>query len=129
MGVRRLCRLFLCPPVTADVRPHKNRYRSTSPQPMNERHTVTLNVRYDIPEEEWAKILDVYRSMDGWLEGAGIASWYGSEHDSRFIIASVEPSGILLEAQIEPDLWASWVTVLCARLTNALGREVQDAEL
>ena len=33
------------------------------------RQEITLNVRYDISEQEWAKVGAVYRSMDGWMVG------------------------------------------------------------
>ncbi len=39
------------------------------------------------------------------------------------------PSGLLLCGQVESSLWCSWLTVLCARLSLALGGEVYDAEM
>ena len=95
---------------------------------MTDRNRITLNIRYDLPEQEWSKVLAVYRSMEGWIEGAPISRWYGSDADAKFIEASVEPGGIVFEGVVEPSLWTSWLTVLCARLTHALGREIHDAE-
>ena len=91
--------------------------------------SITLNIRYDISESEWEKIGEVYRSMDGWLEGQQSPCWYGVEGDLRYIWASVEPSGVLFEGEIETRLWIGWLTVLCAKLTLALQREVHDAEM
>ncbi len=91
--------------------------------------SITLNVPHDLTDEEWAKVAAVYASMDGWREGEALPTWYGTEADQAYIIASAEPSGLLLEGLLEPDLWTGWLTVLCARLSLALGREVHDAEM
>jgi hypothetical protein len=91
--------------------------------------SITLNVPYDLPQDDWAKILSVYQSLDGWIEGADWPSWYGNEGDERFITVSSEPSGLLFTAQMDQKLWTAWVSVLCSRLTQALGREVRDAEM
>jgi hypothetical protein len=91
--------------------------------------SITLNVPYDLPDEDWDKIGAVYKSMDGWLESQDGPLWYGTDRDARYIYASVEPSGLLIEGQIDPMLWTGWITVLCARLTLTLGREVHDAEM
>ena len=90
---------------------------------------ITLNIHHDLSEEEWAKIAAVYASMDGWLAGAKSPAWYGQEGDARFIWASVEPGGIQLGGEVDASLWTGWLTVLCARLSLALGRAVHDAEM
>ena len=92
-------------------------------------HTITLNIRYDIPESEWQKVSEVYKTMDGWLEGQQLPSWYGTEDDPNYICASVEPGGIQFVGKLESALWTGWLTVLCSRLTLALGREIHDAEM
>lgn len=91
-------------------------------------HEITLNVRYDIPEREWQIVSDIYRSMDGWLAAEDLPRWYGTEDDEKYILASVEPGGIQFGGKIEAALWTSWLTVLCARLSVALGREIHDVE-
>jgi len=91
--------------------------------------TITLNVSAYLSEQEWAKVMEVYRSMDGWIEGAEWPSWYGSEADPCYITVSAEPSGLVLSANIDPPLWTGWLTVICARLTLALGTAVHDAEM
>lgn len=91
--------------------------------------SITLNVPYDLPEADWQKIAAVYKSMDGWLENEISPAWYGTDKDHRYIWASVEPSGLLIEGEIDPGLWTGWISVLCAKLTHALGREIHDAEM
>ena len=95
---------------------------------MNEQ-TITLNLPYDLTDDEWAKVDAVYRSMDGWLNHPSEPFWYGVQGDPRSISASSEPSGLLLEGVIEHHLWTGWLTVLCARLTLSLNREICDAEM
>lgn len=88
---------------------------------------ITLNVPIDLTEAEWAKIGEVYKSMDGWTEVVPGPAWYGKEGDPQWIWASAEPSGLQFCGNLESAHWISWITVLCARLTLALGREVHDA--
>ena len=90
-------------------------------------HSITLNIPYDLPDADWHKIAAVYKSMDGWLENPDGPSWYGTDQDARYIYASVEPSGLVIEGEIDAILWTGWITVICARLSLALGREVHDA--
>lgn len=90
---------------------------------------ITLNIRYDIPENEWKLIFNVYRGMDGWLESEDLARWYGTEDDAKYIWASVEPGGIQFAGKIDGDLWTAWIATLCARLSVVLGREIHNAEI
>ncbi len=92
-------------------------------------HRVTLNVRYDQPQEAWDAVMRVYESMPGWLGAADLPRWYGTEDETQFVWASVEPGGIVFEAHMEPEQWETWIKVLCSRLSAALGRSVHDAEL
>jgi len=88
--------------------------------------TITLNLPYDLSDAEWDKVAAVYRSMDGWIEEH--AGWFGPWQGERYIAASVEPSGLLVEGNVDPRLFGDWITTLCARLTAALGRDIHDAE-
>ena len=88
---------------------------------------MTLNVRCDSPDDEWTKVLAVYRGTDGWIEGAEYPSWYGVEGDVTFIEVSSEPSGLVFHGRTDEERWTGWLTLLCARLTLALGRPVHDA--
>ncbi|TXC79678.1 hypothetical protein FRZ40_35590 [Paraburkholderia azotifigens] len=91
--------------------------------------SITLNVPTNLSPEDWGKVAAVFRTLDGWLGDPHGAYWYGREGDARYICASAEPSGLLLCGQVESSLWCSWLTVLCARLSLALGGEVYDAEM
>jgi hypothetical protein len=55
------------------------------------RQEITLNVQYDILEQEWAKVGAVYRSMDGWIADKHGPAWYGREGDS---LCSRSPSTV-----------------------------------
>lgn len=90
---------------------------------------ITLNIRYDIPESEWTIIGDIYKNMDGWLGSDGLPRWYGTEDNAKYIYASVEPGGIQFVGNMDPAYWTAWMTVLCAKLSIALGREIHDAEM
>lgn len=88
---------------------------------------ITLNIPYDLTEQEWSKVMTVYKSMDGWLDDKDGPAWYGRTGEARYIWASVEPSGIQFCGEVETPVWIGWLTVLCARMSLALGREVHDS--
>jgi hypothetical protein len=90
---------------------------------------ITLSLPYDLTREQWAVVNDVFHGMDGWIGASDhqIPQWYGVEGSERFIVASVEPSGLLVEGNVDLDLWIGWITVLCARLSLRLNMEVRDA--
>ena len=90
--------------------------------------SITLNLPFDLSEVESVKIMAVYREMDAWIENEELPCWFGKLNDTKFIVASLEPSGLLLEGNLDPLLFRGWITKLCAKLTLALGREIYDAE-
>ena len=92
------------------------------------KHTITLNLRYNLSDSKWAQVWEEYKQMDGWKEHANTPSWYGIEGDTLYINASSEPSGLVLDGTIETNHWIAWLTVLCARLSIVLKREIHDAE-
>lgn len=92
-------------------------------------HRITLNIRYDQPQDEWDAVMKVYESMPGWLGAVDLPRWYGTEDEARYVSASVEPGGVVFEARMEPELWKHWIEELCTRLSAGLGRSVHDAEL
>ena len=96
---------------------------------MSIEQSITLNLPCDLTDEEWAKVAAVYRAMGDCIEGQEVACWFGPPESSRFVSASVEPSGLVIQGNIEPGHFRGWVTKLCAKLTAALGREVYDAEV
>jgi hypothetical protein len=89
---------------------------------------ITLSLPYNLTDQQWKIVDEVYRSMDGWV-GSGDAQWYGSEGDPRYIWVSSEPSGLLVSGNLPERDWTGWLTVLCARLSLRLGFEVRDAEM
>ena len=91
--------------------------------------SITLNLPSDLADSEWAKVMAVYESMDDWVPEQAVPCWFGPLDSPKYLAASVEPSGLLLEGNIDPLLFRGWVTKLCAKLTVALGREVYDAEV
>jgi hypothetical protein len=94
--------------------------------------TITLSLPYDLTSEQWAVVDEVFRSMDGWLgytDGDNTPQWYGSESSDRYVWASVEPGGLLLEGNLEPEHWTGWISVLCARPSRRLDLDVCDAEI
>ena len=90
---------------------------------------ITLNLPYDLSEQEWEKVSAVYKSMGGWLDNTEQAYWYGTEEDNEYIYASVEPSGLVISGKVNEMMWLGWVTKICAKLSHALNREVYDAEM
>ncbi|MGB3511620.1 MAG: hypothetical protein WBA93_20755 [Microcoleaceae cyanobacterium] len=95
---------------------------------MNVKQTITLNLPYDLSDSDWEKVSIVYKQMDGWIDNHDGPYWFGTEEDDQYIWASVEPSGLLLSGKIDEMIWIGWITVLCAKLTLALGREIHNAE-
>jgi hypothetical protein len=98
----------------------------------NTHNTITLSLPYDLTDDQWDVVAEVYRSMDGWIEpseGDYSPQWYGPEESERWIWASIEPSGLLLVGNLPVSHWIGWISVLCARLSIRLGIEVRDAEM
>ncbi|MBU2713188.1 hypothetical protein [Zooshikella harenae] len=91
--------------------------------------SITLNIPHDLSDEEWEKISEVYRNMDGWIDGIDFPYWYGTESDDRYISVSYEPSGLLFTGKVNDDLWVGWLTQICAKLSIALRREIHDATM
>ncbi len=67
--------------------------------------------------------------MGDWVSGQAVACWLGPLGSSNFLAASVEPSCLVLEGNVDSLLFRGWVTKLCAKLTLTLGREAYDAEV
>lgn len=94
--------------------------------------TITLSLPYDLTEKQWKIVDEVFRSLDGWLGcklDDNTPQWYGTVSSKQYVWASVEPSGLLVEGNLEQALWTGWISVLCARFSLRLGVEVRDAEM
>ena len=85
-------------------------------------HHCNLNIRYDLPDELWAKVAKLYERMPGWMGyKSGIPHWFGTEEDEVFIEASVEPSGLSFYAQMNSEDWASWIEAFKLEASKVLG--------
>ncbi|WP_339240555.1 hypothetical protein MKX40_07620 [Paenibacillus sp. FSL R5-0517] len=92
-------------------------------------HHCNLNIRYDLPDEVWAKIAKVYERMPGWMGyNSGIPYWFGTEEDEVFIEASVEPSGLSFYAQMNSEDWTSWIESFKLEASKVLGFDVGEPE-
>jgi len=99
--------------------------------------TRNLNIRYDLPEEIWNKVPDVYKSMEGWLgfgDGnngeEGIPFWFSYDESETCISASVEPSGLQFSAvNIDEEKWNSWISIFKKKATEILGFKVGEIEM
>jgi hypothetical protein len=96
----------------------------------HEMHSVTLNIRYDIPASSWSTLAKVYESMPGWqgVGQDGCPVWQPDGPNGGDISASVEPSGLLFEANVSETTWVNWISDFIQRATIALGMTVKDAD-
>ncbi len=93
-------------------------------------HSITLNIRYDMPPSSWMALTKVYESMPGWAGSGrdGCPIWWPDGPDGGEIFASSEPSGLLLEASVSDTTWEHWLSEFVQRATTALGMPVRDAD-
>jgi hypothetical protein len=94
--------------------------------------SITLSMPYDLTQQQWAVVDQVFRGMDGWIgysEQDNCPEWFGHIDSPRYVTASVEPSGLLIEGNLSGGFWTGWLTVLCARLSLGLNMEIRDAEM
>ncbi|CAL2103482.1 conserved protein of unknown function [Tenacibaculum sp. 190130A14a] len=95
-----------------------------------------LNIRYDLPKEVWNKVPLIYEKMDGWIgfgkDGNGengIPYWFSYNEEEKFVFASVEPSGLLFEANMDSKEWIVWKTEFKKIATEILGFKVDEVTL
>ncbi len=89
---------------------------------------ITLNIPYDMPDEKWAIVDAIYKSMPGWqgyIDG-GCPVW--DTGNGYTVSASVEPSGLCIESSSEEANISEWVELFMQRATERLGFIVKDAE-
>ena len=93
---------------------------------------ITLNIRYDAPDEIWAKIPFIYSQMPGWLGFAedNMPYWYSMDNsgDKKMISASVEPGGLQVYGYMSTDEWSLWLSSFTEKATSELGFEVGDVQ-
>lgn len=94
--------------------------------------SITLSLPYDLNEQQWSLVNQIFEGMDGWIgfsKTDNTPQWYGDQNSEKYIWASVEPSGLLIEGSLDEALWTGWVSTICARLSLALQSEIRDAEI
>lgn len=94
--------------------------------------SITLSLPYALTSEQWSNVDTVFKSMDGWIgtnPQDNTPQWYGTHTEERYVWASIEPGGLLVEGKLPATHWTGWISVLCARLSLQLGMEVCDAEM
>ena len=95
-------------------------------------NSITLNLPYDLPDSHLEKIRLVFESMEGWKghDPDNCPIWFGvPDKDQQWLWASWEPSGLLLEGELEPERFETWINELQSRLSSALGFPVAAADI
>jgi len=100
-----------------------------------ELHECNLNIVIDSPQEVWDKLPLVYQEMDGWIgfgkDGngeTGIPYWYSYNENEKSILASVEPSGLHIVANMDLNEWLIWKAKIKKTATEILGFKVGEIE-
>jgi len=96
-----------------------------------DKHSVTLNIPYDLSPGQWQSLVEVYKAMPGWVDGSGrdgCPMWWPDGIGTGMIGASVEPSGLLISGDVSKLTWSRWISEFQRRATAALGFRVHDAE-
>ncbi len=78
--------------------------------------TITLNLSYDLNEEQWTAVNKVFAGMDGWIgtaENDNAPQWYGTTSAQKYNCASVEPSGLLIDGNINEPLFQRLIPSVC----------------
>ncbi|WP_291720211.1 hypothetical protein [Bernardetia sp.] len=101
-----------------------------------ERQSMTLNIRYDLPNGVWENTIPkIYESMEGWVgfvksdENDSIPYWFNTDEQQKHIWASVEPSGLLFEGRMTDAEWKEWKLKIKKIATQKLGFKVGEIEL
>lgn len=90
---------------------------------------MNLNIRYDAPEEIWAKVQEMYSQLDGWMgDGPGLPYWFGFKEDEKHICASVEFSGLQFTGLMDDKEWQEWADIAKKTATRMLGYKVGSIE-
>ena len=89
-----------------------------------------LNIRYDLPKAVWSRVPLIYEKMTGWIGFGknGIPYWFSYNKAEKFILASVEPSGLKFLANMELNEWTEWKTEFKKIATEVLGFKVGEIE-
>ena len=89
---------------------------------------ITLNIRYDMHEEDWKDLVGAFELMPGWIgvEKTGAFFWLGKETDEVYIKATITFTGLLVEACLPDVVWDKWINELIKKASEALGLEIKS---
>lgn len=89
---------------------------------------ITLNIRYDMHEEDWKDLVAAFELLPGWIgiEKTGAFFWFGKENDEVYIKATVSFTGFLVEACLPDLVWEKWIAEFIKRCSEALGFEIES---
>lgn len=89
---------------------------------------LTFNIPYDMHEEDWLDLIEVYKSLPSWLgmEHDGSSYWFGKEEDNIYIKARITFVGLVIEGNMPDPLWARWILEFIEKSSEALGFEVKS---
>jgi hypothetical protein len=90
----------------------------------------TYNISYEMLDADWQKFAVVYQQLPEFCgnDQDGYPNWYGRNGDAKYLWASVEPSGLLVEGMLDEQEWQRWDAAFRAAASSALGFDVRDAE-
>lgn len=88
---------------------------------------ITLDIRYDMHEEDWKDLVAAFEKIPGWIgiEKTGTFFWLGKEDDEVYVKASITFSGLLVEACLPDLIWEKWIEEFIKKSSEALGFEVE----
>lgn len=102
---------------------------------------VDVDKTYNIPcfsmtEAQWDGLVAVYAALPGYLgfsEEEGCPGWFGwppvdgQDEGVAYLVASAEPSGLVVAGQLPPEVWAAWDSTFMELASGVLGFRVRDA--
>ena len=99
---------------------------------------MSLNIRYDLPEDIWQSVIpEIYKTLEGWLgfesnetrTTKGLPFWFSFNETEKHITASVEPGGLLFTGLMPDEEWEIWKLSIKRIATQKLGFKVGEIEL
>lgn len=89
---------------------------------------ITLDIRYDMHEEDWKDLVSAFKKLPGWIgvEKTGAFFWLGKEKDEVYIKATITFTGLLVEACLPDIVWEKWKLEFIKVCSEALGCEVKS---
>ena len=72
----------------------------------------------EFSEQDWKGLQETYEGLPGWVGTGshGCPCWFGSEEVAPYLVASVEPSGLLVSGVLSAQDWSRWHEALFTKL-------------